>query len=110
MVAASGKSLATLLGDLFREYGERIGVQKNIPLTADRGKKLRKMIQSPPSRFAGRTVIMATAIEGLKLDLADDDWILLRLSGTEPLIRCYAEAGSRADLDALLKGAEEKLA
>jgi phosphoglucomutase len=53
---------------------------------------------------------MATAMEGLKLDLADDDWLLLRLSGTEPLIRCYAEAGSQADLDSLLKAAEEKLA
>jgi phosphoglucomutase len=110
MVAASGKSLAALLGDLFREYGERIGAQKDIPLTAERGKKLRKLIQSPPSRLAGRPVLMATAMEGLKLDLADDDWLLLRLSGTEPLIRCYAEAGSRADLEKLLKGAEEKLA
>ena len=110
MVASSGKSLATLLGELFREYGERIGLQKNIPLTAERGKKLRKLIQSPPSRFAGRTVLMATAMEGLKLDLADDDWLLLRLSGTEPVIRCYAEAGSRADLDTLLKEAGEKLA
>jgi len=110
MVAVSGKSLAALISDLFKEYGERIGIQINIPLTADRGKKLRKLIQSPPARLAGRPVLMATAIEGLKFDLADDDWLLLRLSGTEPLIRCYAEAGSRADLNNLVKAAEEKLA
>jgi phosphoglucomutase len=48
-------------------------------------------------------------IDGIKFDFAGDDWLLLRLSGTEPLIRCYAEAGSRKDLRVLLKAGLEKL-
>jgi phosphoglucomutase len=110
MVAASGKSLAALIDDLFKEYGERIGLQKNIPLTPERQRKLRRLIEHPPARLAGRTVLKAEAVEGLKVELSDDDWLLLRVSGTEPLIRCYAEAGSRADLESLVKAAEEKLA
>jgi phosphoglucomutase len=54
-------------------------------------------------------VLKAEAIEGWKVELPDDDWLLLRVSGTEPLIRCYAEAGSAADLERLVAAAEEKL-
>ena len=48
-------------------------------------------------------------IEGIKFDFKGDDWVLLRPSGTEPLIRCYAEAGSKKELRALVKAALEKL-
>jgi phosphoglucomutase len=48
-------------------------------------------------------------IDGIKFDFSDDDWLLLRRSGTEPLIRCYAEAGSRKDLRALVKAGLERL-
>ena len=41
-------------------------------------------------------------IDGIKLDLADDDWFLLRFSGTEPLIRCYAESGSKKEVEKLM--------
>jgi len=110
MVASSGKSLADLIEDLFKEYGERIGVQKNIPLTPERNKKLKKLIKNPPERLGDRHVLATETIDGLKLDFSDDDWLLLRLSGTEPLIRCYAEAGSKKDLRKLVKSGLEILA
>ncbi|MCJ7611245.1 MAG: hypothetical protein MUP19_03205 [Candidatus Aminicenantes bacterium] len=46
----------------------------------------------------------------MKLDLADDDWVLLRRSGTEPLIRCYAEAGSKKEMRRLMTAGLEMLA
>jgi len=103
MVAASGKSLSDLIRELFAEYGERIGAQKNIPLTPERHKKLKKLIKSPPGRLGGRPILKSETIDGLKLDFSDDDWLLLRFSGTEPLVRCYAEAGSKKDLRGLVK-------
>jgi len=109
MVASSGKSLVDLVADLFKEYGERIGGQKNIPLTPDREKKLRKLIKTPPARLGGRPVVAAETIDGLKLDFSADDWLLLRLSGTEPVIRCYAESGSKKELRNLMKSGLEKL-
>jgi phosphoglucomutase len=110
MVASSGKRLADLIEDLFKEFGERIGVQKNIPLTPERNKKLKKLIKNPPQRLGDRQVLATETIDGLKIDFSDDDWILLRLSGTEPLIRCYAEAGSKKDLRKLMKSGLEILA
>lgn len=110
MVAASGKSLMALIEDLFKEYGERIGVQKNVPLTLERGKKMKKLGENPPARLAGRPILNTEVIDGVKFDFSDDDWLLLRISGTEPLIRCYAESGSKKELRNLVKAGLEKLA
>jgi phosphoglucomutase len=110
MIAASGKSLAVLLDDLFRDYGERVGLQKSLSLTPERGKKLRKLAENPPARLAGRPVLDVETLDGVKFDFADDDWLLLRCSGTEPLIRCYAESGTKKGLRELVKAGLEKLA
>jgi phosphoglucomutase len=109
MVAATGRSVADAIADLFKIYGERIGLQKNIPLTPSRERSLRRLAKLPPPRLAGRPVLAVETIDGVKFDFADDDWLLLRLSGTEPLIRCYAEAGSKRDLRALVKAGLERL-
>ncbi len=110
MVAASGKSLAELVRDLFKQYGERIGIQKSLPLTPERERKLKKLIKNPPGQLGGRRVLNVEVIDGVKLDFSEDDWMLFRLSGTEPLIRCYAEASSKKDLRNLVKSGLEKLA
>jgi len=109
MVAASGKSLAALIEALFQEYGQRIGTQKNISLTPERRTKLKKLIRKPPARLAGRAVVSTEVIDGVKLNFSDDDWLLLRFSGTEPVIRCYAESGSKKELGNLLKAGLGKL-
>ncbi|MGB8953131.1 MAG: hypothetical protein WCC06_10780 [Candidatus Aminicenantales bacterium] len=109
MVAASGKSLIQLTKDLFREYGEKMGEQKNIPLNIDRERKFRRLIKNPPVHLNGRKVLSVETVDGLKLDFSDDDWLLLRISGTEPLIRCYAEASSKKELRQLVKAGLEKI-
>jgi phosphoglucomutase len=63
---------------------------------------MKTLIKSPPRQLDSRKVLNIETIDGLKLDLADDDWFLLRFSGTEPLIRCYAESGSKKDAEKLM--------
>jgi phosphoglucomutase len=109
MMASSGKSLTELRSDLFREYGERVSTQKNISLTPEREAKLKKFQKNPPPKLDGRRVESIETIDGLKLDLSDDDWLLLRRSGTEPLIRCYAEAGTKKEMRRLLTAGLEIL-
>ena len=103
IMAASGKSISSQVEDLFKEYGKRVGGQKNVPLNADREKKLKKWVKNPPSKLNERKVINVELIDGIKLDFEDDDWILFRLSGTEPIVRCYAEAGTNKELHKLMK-------
>jgi len=103
MMAALGKTLAEQINDLFHKYGKRVGEQKSIPLNAAREKKLRKLIKNPPGKLGDRKVIDIETIDGIKLDFSDDDWFLLRFSGTEPIIRCYAESGSKKELEKLMR-------
>ncbi len=107
MLAATGKTLTRLRRDLAQAYGRLVGSQRNIPLTPARERKLRRLLTSPPARLGRRTVESVETLDGLKLDFPGDEWVLLRVSGTEPLIRCYAEAGTPAALDALMRDALE---
>jgi phosphomannomutase len=46
----------------------------------------------------------------LKLLFEDDSWVLLRLSGTEPVVRCYCEAHSQQETQALVDAAQKFIA
>jgi phosphomannomutase len=69
------------------------------------------LASEPPASFAGQRVVRTQALttnDGYKFFVEDGSWLLIRTSGTEPLVRVYTEAGSAAQRDALL-GAGEKL-
>ena len=55
-----------------------------------------------PQSVAGMRPVDVSHKDGLRLGFADDSWLLLRSSGTEPLVRVYAEAPTAAGRDALL--------
>jgi phosphoglucomutase len=103
MIAAEGRSLGTLREDLFREYGTMTSGQRTVPLTPERLKKLKALIQDPPTKLGRFKVLAVETIDGLKLDLEADRWVVLRVSGTEPLIRCYAEAQTQEEVESILK-------
>lgn len=107
MVAVRGRTLSELKKALFDEYGPVVGKQINLSLTPERAKNLKALIQAPPQKLGVRKVISTETIDGLKLDFDADAWLVFRLSGTEPLIRCYGEAGNPGDLDDLMKKGRE---
>lgn len=49
------------------------------------------VLDDPPTRVAGRIVRSVETLDGTKLNLGDDAWVLVRMSGTEPLVRVYCE-------------------
>lgn len=61
---------------------------------------------SPPSTVGGAKVMSVETVDGVKLRLADDAWILFRPSGTEPVLRVYVEAPSAARVEAILRDGE----
>ncbi len=109
MLAAKGGSLSQQIEGLFEKYGNLEGEHRDVPLTAEREKRLKRLIKKPPRKLGGREILNIETIDGLKLDFDGDDWCLLRLSGTVPLIRCYAEAGTEAELARLIKSGLELL-
>lgn len=102
MIAASGRNLSEIRKALFREYGTLVGGQRTLPRTPAREKRLREFMESPPSALGGKKVEAVEIKDGINLEFADDAWLHLRFSGTEPVIRCYAEAASSRELDGLL--------
>ena len=102
-VAARHASLTDQLEQLFAKTGRlesgRIGVQ----LTPELMPKLKEKLKEEPTTFAGRKVKTLDRIDGLKIIFEDDSWLLVRPSGTEPLVRIYAESESAKDMEVLLE-------
>jgi len=72
-------------------------------LTPTLKEKVRLKLENPPSRLGSKRVAEVNRADGLKLIFEDKAWILLRLSGTEPVARCYVEAHSQSDLDHMVR-------
>ncbi|HEY2963492.1 MAG TPA: hypothetical protein VGJ37_13800, partial [Pyrinomonadaceae bacterium] len=102
-VAARHTSLTDQLEQLFAKTGRlesgRIGVQ----LTPELMPILKEKLKEAPTSIGGRKVKTLNRIDGLKIIFEDDSWLLVRPSGTEPLVRIYAESESAKDMEVLLE-------
>jgi phosphoglucomutase len=105
MVAVEGKTLSQLLADLYRRVGEFHTARKNLRLSMELDAKIVDKLASPPDRLAGKQVKQLVTTDGVKLILEDGSWALFRKSGTEPVVRVYAEAGSSEELERLTEAA-----
>ena len=59
--------------------------------------------------LAGRPVVKISDLDGYKFFFSDDEWIMIRASGTEPVIRTYCETTSSEQAFAMLKLAHKDL-
>ncbi len=64
------------------------------------------LIKTPPSLVAGIKVKEVTLIDGVKLRLGKNHWLMMRFSGTEPLLRIYCEAPDKETLNITLQWAK----
>jgi phosphomannomutase len=95
MISARQASLSDQLRDLFRRVGREFWpVRENLHLSDDVQANLPNRLKDDFKEFAGRRVSGTDRTDGLKLILDDDTWLLMRLSGTEPIVRVYAEAAT----------------
>ena len=83
------------LAELERRHGRSACGRTAHPLRPRWLEALRRLRAAPPSRVARQRVREAAADDGLRL-VFDDGFLFLRVSGTEPVLRVYAEARSRA--------------
>jgi phosphomannomutase len=109
MVAARGRSIGRLRDDLFAKVGALYSAREDFKVTPAQTARLRTHMKSPPKTLGRHQVDSTTVLDGLRLDFADGAWLLMRPSGTEPVVRCYVEAPSRGDLADLLESGKKVL-
>ena len=69
----------------------------NLHLSPDVQARVPEKLRGDVKKFAGRHISKTDRTDGLKLIFDDGAWVLMRASGTEPLIRIYTEAATPAE-------------
>ena len=108
-VAERKASLGEQLTELYKKTGrlesERIGVKLNEEIAA----KLKTKLAEDPTEIAGRKIRSVNRMDGVKFLFENGYWMLMRPSGTEPMVRIYAESESREELNELLEAGKSYL-
>jgi len=98
MVVKTGKPVSTLYAEIEKKYGKSCFIrrdftlEKAIPNKHSFAVKIKKKL---PKLLLGHKITETNTIDGLKIVLDNDWWVLMRPSGTEPLLRTYAETDSQ---------------
>ena len=108
MVAAAKKPLYEMVEDLLADVGpahyQRTDLRLKRPV--EKAEMTEYLTKQAPKEIAEHKVVEVSASDGVKYILADDSWLLIRPSGTEPVLRVYAEGRSQATVRALLEYGE----
>jgi phosphomannomutase len=112
MMVKSGKPISQILADLELRVGPHAYARHDIHLARETYETERKRIldtleKNEPEEIAGVAVQRVRSDDGFKFYLADGSWVLLRSSGTEPLIRIYSEASDSEAVEARLRALED---
>ncbi len=109
MVAACKCSLKELVEDLLSEVGPAFYDRTDLRLKHPVSKTAMttKLVNEPPAAIGGESVSEIASTDGVKYILADDSWLLIRPSGTEPVLRVYAEGRTPEMVKALLGYGEQ---
>ncbi|NQT30110.1 MAG: phosphoglucomutase/phosphomannomutase family protein [Candidatus Saganbacteria bacterium] len=108
MLAKKKKPLSQIYQDLISKVGVVLSERVNLKFSGnDKEKFMDKLLKNTPTEFAGLKVKEVNKLDGAKLILEDGSWVLARPSGTEPLIRVYAEAPTPQKVAALLKAVKD---
>jgi phosphoglucomutase len=101
-VATRGSSLTEQLHDLYSRIGRLESGRIGVKLTDEVAAKLKEKLAREPNEIGGRRVASINRMDGVKFIFDNGSWMLMRPSGTEPMVRIYAESEDRADLESLL--------
>lgn len=108
MVAKEGKSIKELLYTLYKEVGTIVTKRDNIHLKPAQKENLAGKLTAGAESFAGMKVKEVSTLDGTKFIMDDGkSWLLMRESGTEPVVRLYGEADSDQKLISLMEAGRE---
>jgi phosphomannomutase len=102
------KTPAQLVDYLFTKVGPHYYDRLDIHFpAAERTNIIGRLTASHPDRIAGTAVVGENRTDGYKYVLEDGSWLLIRFSGTEPIMRVYTETDSKARVQGILKAGRD---
>jgi phosphomannomutase len=92
MMAYRNQSMGKILQEMEAKFGKYYYLRADLRLKP--GQKMKDVKKIRPKKLLDSKVVKITDIDGIKLFCEDESWLMLRPSGTEPLMRIYSEAKS----------------
>jgi len=100
----TGKKPTQLLEALFEKVGGAHYYKRiDTPFQGNKQEKIEKILAAKPKTIGGLNVVELVTIDGYQFRLEDGGWLLIRFSGTEPIIRVYCETTHADKVDAILQ-------
>ena len=107
LLARSGKTMSELVQELYAKTGEHFYDRIDVQLQAgQRDAVLQRVVDAAPDAIAGRKLLKRDATDGYRFEF-DGGWLLVRPSGTEPLLRIYTETTDAALVQPVLQAGRE---
>ncbi|HSM23329.1 MAG TPA: phosphoglucomutase/phosphomannomutase family protein, partial [Anaerolineaceae bacterium] len=91
MMVRTKKSPSQLLDELFSVVGKHFYDRIDTPFSGDKVQKEKNILNANPQKIGNLKVLNLDSSDGYKFSLEDGGWLLIRFSGTEPIIRVYCE-------------------
>jgi len=98
----TGKKPTELLEMLFEKVGEHFYDRIDTPFSGDRKMREQKILDAKPETIGGLKVTELVTVDGFQFRLEDGGWLLVRFSGTEPIMRVYCETTHGDKVQAIL--------
>jgi alpha-D-glucose phosphate-specific phosphoglucomutase len=110
MIVKTGKKLSELVAELFDEFGDHAYYRNDLHTEQHKKEAMIDYCTSGKlDSITGIEVVQREFIDGIKHHLADGSWLLVRPSGTEPVLRIYAEAETQEQAQALVEDVSAKV-
>ncbi len=108
LVAKQGGNVAALIEAIMERIGHFSYGRHDLEVQPfSKVEMVQQLVAAAPNQLAGMNVVDINTRDGVKYLLQDDCWLLIRPSGTEPVLRVYAEARNQDDVAALLAAGQQ---
>jgi alpha-D-glucose phosphate-specific phosphoglucomutase len=98
----TGKKPTELLDMLFEKVGKHFYDRVDTPFSGDRKMREQKILNAHPETIGGLKVTELITVDGFQFKLEDGGWLLIRFSGTEPIMRVYCETTHEDKVQAII--------
>lgn len=109
IMASTKKKVSQLCEEVSKQYGASVYQRRDLPAAkpVDKAAFVEKLRKKLPKKVGAFKIAEISTMDGLKIYFEQDEWLLVRPSGTEPLVRVYAETATKKDTQALLDFGEK---